>query len=243
MIENNTKSYDPGSAAAFRTPDVTTRRREPFSHTAAEVMASARVSLKAAWELLAASCKRTASCVPRLLPNWPLAWARTRYLAFLVLTKPFFALIYFTMIAEGMRVVIPSSALKLYKVPGLGALQTDAIGYRLDVAHFLSIALLLAAWFFAEKALLLWLHPGDSPESGYDYDNYRRLITVLATMVIGGDALMFYVSVTEMGWGGTVISFTAFVATCAYLGALMFVSLASVNLKKKINDLREEKSL
>ena len=37
-------------------------------------------------------------------------------------------------------------------------------------------------------------------------------------------------------------SFTALVATCAYVGALMFVSLASVNLKKKINDLREEKS-
>jgi hypothetical protein len=240
MTEKNPSSYAPRETAAFRSNGDRTHSHNPFSQTAAEAVTSARNSVTATWAATTTGCVAMWAWLLRLMPNCPLVGAYARYFVFIVLTKSFFGLIYFTMIAEGMRVVIPSSALKLYKVPFLAALEADEIGHRLDVAHFFSIALLLAAWYFAEKGLLLWLRPGETPDGDYDYDNYRRLITVLAAMVIGGDGLMFYTAVTEMGWGGTVISFTALVATCAYIGALMFVALASVNLKKKIDDLRKE---
>ena len=59
-------------------------------------------------------------------------------------------------------------------------------------------------------------------------------------MVIGGDAMCFYVSISEMSWIGTIISFTGLVATMTYVSVLLFVALVSVNLTKRIKDIKKK---
>ena len=68
------------------------------------------------------------------------------------------------------------------------------------------------------------------------------MIVACASVILGADAYFFYLAIIETGWGGTAISFTAILATAAYVVVLLFVSLVSVNLKESIQQLREEES-
>jgi hypothetical protein len=227
--------------ARERRPNGRTFQRDPISQTAAEAAGLAQEVTIRTWGWFSAAVAAVSERVYRLLPGWPIMWARFRYWAFQAITKPFFAVVYFAVISEGLRVIAASTASKLYKlpIPYFAMLADSEEGARLDVAHLMALALLLAVWYFGEKAIQLWLRPGETPEEGYDYDNYRRLVTTFAAMAIGGDAVCFYVAITEMGWGGSSLSFTGAVATMTYVSVLLFVSLVCVNLKKKIEDIKK----
>ena len=246
MTESTSTNHEPRGSVTFR-PNEPPRRRDPLTETAAEAAGLAQDVTRKGGALLWSAASSLGSMVAAMLerilgtlPSWALVWAHARYWAFQLVTKPFFALVYFAVISEGLRVVAAATTFKLHKlpIPSFASLADFEEGSRLDVAHFLALALLLAVWYFGEKAIQLWLRPGEV-EEGYDYDNYRRLVTTLAAMAIGGDAVCFYVAVTEMGWGSSSFSFTGIVATMTYISVLLFVSLVSVNLKKKINDIKK----
>ena len=216
-------------------------RPDPITQTAGEAVGLAQAATVKLWWTFSAVFAALANYIFSMLPRWPLLWAHQQYWAFQAITKPFFALVYFAVISEGLRVVAAATAFKLHKlpIPYFASLADSEEGARLDLAHFLALALLLAVWYLGEKSIELWLRPGVTPDEGYDPDSYRRLVTTLAAMAIGGDAVCFYVAVTEMGWSGSSLSFTGMVATMTYVSVLLFVSLVCVNLKNRIRDLKK----
>lgn len=71
----------------------------------------------------------------------------------------------------------------------------------------------------------------------YDSGDYSELhclfIATLAFTILGADTWIFYTAVSQMGWGSS-FSFSAMIATAAYLGVLIFVLYVSETLR---NDL------
>ena len=212
--------------------------REPFTQTAEEIASTARRSVSAVsrWGFVATA--GIVQWVAGLMPNWHVMRARSAYWAFVTGKYLLFGFVYVTMIAAGMQMISSLAAMKLYKSPGLGFLKHYEVGYRLTVAHPLSVVVLLASFYIAEKAVLLWLRPGESPDKWFDADNYRRVVTVLAVMVIGGDAVCYYLAVSEANWGGSAVSFVALVATLLYTGMMAAAAICSVNLKAAIRDAK-----
>jgi hypothetical protein len=63
-------------------------------------------------------------------------------------------IIYVAVIAEGLRRLVPPLSQKLYKLlPGLGALKNYEATYRLDLAPFLSVIILMAVRYTSDAPL------------------------------------------------------------------------------------------
>jgi hypothetical protein len=61
----------------------------------------------------------------------------------------------------------------------------------------------------------------------------------LGFVILGADILLFYVAMTYSGWGESEFSFSAFLATIAYVGVLIFVSYVSIRLGRDISILKK----
>jgi hypothetical protein len=68
--------------------------------------------------------------------------------------------------------------------------------------------------------------------SGWRPEAYRTFITVLAVVIAGGDAILFYYAVSITDWGEVGgLAFFPLIGTVIYLGVLVFISLVSVHLE------------
>lgn len=173
--------------------------------------------------------------------RWTLVGARLKYWAWQVVTKLILGVIYIAVISEGLRVIVPALGQKLYKLPGLGALRDYEGTHRLDLAHFLAIFVLFAVFYLWDRILELWLESDEEfDDRGWNPEAHRRLVVVLGTVILGADACLFYVAMTQIGWRGTTFSFSALLATAAYLAVLIFVSFVSINLRKSITQLTKD---
>lgn len=168
--------------------------------------------------------------------------ARLKYLAWQLLAKGVLGVIYIAVISEGLRVLVPALGQKLSKlaIPGAWMLAEDEAGHRLDLAHIFALFLLIAVFHLWAEVIRSWLRPDDPEDEGFDPDNYFRLVATLAVVILGADAFLFFYSVTQMGWTGGEISFTAILVTAAYVAVLIFVSFVSVNLRQQVIDLSKE---
>jgi len=72
--------------------------------------------------------------------------------------------------------------------------------------------------------------------SGWNPETYRRFVLRLGVVVLGADAILFYIAITQQGWSGNRFSFTALVATVIYLAVIIFVSFVSVNLERPLKE-------
>ena len=156
-----------------------------------------------------------------------------KYWAWQVGSKTVLGLIYFAIISEGLRQIVPVLAQRLYKLPGLTFLQDYEATYRLDLAPFFALFLLIAVWYLWGLVLNIWIFE-------YDLEHYseahRQLIAALAITILGADAYLFYAAVSQMGWS-TSFSFSAMIATATYLGVLIFVLYVSQNLRHEVQKL------
>lgn len=158
--------------------------------------------------------------------TWEELPAYLRYWSWQFVTKFILGLIYLAVISEGLRALIPPLGQKIYKLPLLSFLKDYEATYRLDLAPFFALFLLVAVFVLWRRIIVVWL----SYEDAWLWSQEDRLVVGLGCLILGADSVLFYYAMTQMGWGNSVFSFSAFVAAGAYVGVLVFVSYMSVKL-------------
>jgi hypothetical protein len=159
--------------------------------------------------------------------------AHVKYLIWLAVTKIPLGVLYVSVMADGLRYLVPALGQKLYKLPGLSFLQDYEATYRLDLAPLFALFLLLAVFWLWGRILRMWLFDPEEDDLGMPGANAaaaRLMILGLGLVILGADLLLFYISMTQSTWGGTAFSVSALIATAAYVAVLIFVSLVSVVL-------------
>lgn len=168
-----------------------------------------------------------------------LALARIKLLLWTVLVKLPLAVIYVVIIADGLRYLIPPLGQKLWKIPLLTFLREYEAFYRLDLAPFMSIFILLAVWHFWDEILEILL-VRQTAEGEWVPDNRALLVMTVGAVILGADVCLFYIGISQSSWGGTGFSVSALLATTAYLGVLIFVSYRSLDLRLSLRELCRE---
>lgn len=171
--------------------------------------------------------------------------ARCYEIGWQLLTKCILGVIYVAIIADGLRYLFPAFGMKLWKLPFLSGLRNYEGTHRLDLAPFLAMFLMMAVFYFWFHLLRMYLReewdmPQESHEFGWSGQNHAYVLIGIGGSVLWADVVIFYIAVTQMGWGGARFSFTAIVATTAYVGVLMFVSYVSVVLHERVLILKSE---
>ena len=161
--------------------------------------------------------------------------ARWKYWGWQCFTKPIMGLIYLAVISEGFRLLVPVLGQRLYKLPGLSFLEDYEATYKLDLAPFFAVFLLIAVWHLWGKVIGFWI-ARDDDDSWWNTDAHKFLVRILAVIILGADGFLFFASVSQMGWSAT-ISVSALVATAAYVGVTIFVSYVSLCLRKDLERL------
>lgn len=167
--------------------------------------------------------------------SWYLTWAWLflKYLLWQLLTKLVLGVVYFVLIAEGMRQVLPMLGTRLAKFPGLSFLNDFEGLHKLDLAHVMSILVLIFVWMQWRELLLAWLSPDDQENSlGWRPRRHREISVGLGVVVLTVDAALFYYAMADLSWDGSWFSLTALLATAAYVAILIFVTLISINLHR-----------
>jgi hypothetical protein len=165
-----------------------------------------------------------------------LYWLLLKYWLWLFATKLVLGVIYLSVIAEGLRYLVPALGQRLHKLPLLSSLQDYEETHRLDLAPFFALFLLIAVWYLWERVLHVWL----ASNGDIEWKPEELLIFTLGTVILGSDGLLFYISMTTMGWGGSIISISAFLASLAYIAVLIFVSYVTINLRDTISLVKGE---
>lgn len=161
--------------------------------------------------------------------------AKLKSLAWNVLTLFSLGIIYWTIISEGLRLLMPVLGQKLHKasLPGFSYLDRFEATYRLDLAHGLAVFLFIATWNLWGMVLKSMLGSDEHfRRYGWNPQAFKRVVMVLGKVILCADAILFYIAMTQMGWSGTVFSIPALIATAGYVAILVFVKLVSVNLEK-----------
>lgn len=174
------------------------------------------------------------------VPKGPLFRARMKYYAWQGIAKSGLGLLYFVVISDGLRYAMQPLTTKLSKIPfpGFSSLEDFEATHQLDLAHIFALFLLVATFSLWAKLLRVML--GDDSRDANRWPRpivYRRVIASVASIVIVSDTVLFYFAMTEAGWGSEGFSFTAVIATAAYLTVLIFTTFVSVSLHKAITDL------
>lgn len=180
-------------------------------------------------------------CIPRSELEWRLLRARAAYWAWQFASKVVMGVIYLSIIAEGFRTLVPVLNRRLSHLPMLGWMDDYEGTYQLDMASVMALFMLIAVYGLWSKVLKLWL----TEKIGIDYrlrkqGNADTFVLVFGAIVLVSDALLFYVAVTEISWGGSTFSFTALFATAAYVSVLVFTIYVSINLHEKIELIERE---
>ncbi len=156
-----------------------------------------------------------------------------KYWVWQLFTKSVLGLIYFSVIAEGLRQLVPVLGQRLYKLPLLASLKNYEATYRLDLAPFFALFLLISVWHLWGIVLKLWVLEYDLQQYS---EPHRRMVAALAITILGADTYLFYAAVSQMGWSSS-FSLPAIIATAAYLGVLVFVLYVSENLRHEVQKL------
>ena len=162
-------------------------------------------------------------------------FAHAKYWLWKALTIIVLGPIYCSVIAEGLRMLVPALGQKLHKlaIPGFAMFGQYQETRRLDLAIFLALFLLIAVWWLWEQVLKVLLTTDIAfHDSGWNPDAYKRLVLILGVVVLVADAALFYISMVQLGWGGARFSLPSLLASAAYCAVIVFVSLVSLNLRK-----------
>ena len=173
--------------------------------------------------------------------NFALSYAHLKWWAWFILTKAFLGVIYISVMADGLRTLIPALGQKLYQLPLLGELKHYEGTHRLDLAPFMAFLIAIAVFYLWERILSFWLGAEYDDGPHWDSEKEGELVLKLGYVLLGADILLFYSAMTAAGWGESVFSFSALLATISYIGVMIFVSYVSIRLNRDITILKKEK--
>lgn len=162
--------------------------------------------------------------------------ARCQYAFGVLFTKVPCGVICFFITSEGLRLTVSPLGQKLYRLPGLSFLA-DYETHALDLASCLSPLLVAGVYFSWGELLRMRLGIGSDYQRHWHAENYRRIVGVLAAVLLASDAALFYVALVEASWQGSTFSFGALLATAAYCAVMIFVTLLNIHLKEKVTRL------
>ncbi|MBS0263430.1 MAG: hypothetical protein JSS02_15920 [Planctomycetes bacterium] len=168
----------------------------------------------------------TSAYVPQRRSVGVIIFLHLRYWLWQAVSKGFLGFIYLAVISEGLRVLVPALGQKMYKLPLLGFLRMYEATYRLDLAPFFAMFLLIGVFVLWPRIIAVWM----TGRSFWECSSEQRLVVVLGSGILFADAVLFYYAMTQMTWGESTLSFSGLVATVAYVGVLVFVSWFSVVL-------------
>lgn len=171
--------------------------------------------------------------------NWALVFARVRYWAWWILTKIALGIVCLGVISEGLRLFVPALGQKLYRMPMLYFLKNYQETRNLDIAPFLAIFFLISTWALIEQIIRMWVREKEAVKQ-YRWNPERQwqIVVGLGTVLVTADSILFYFAVAGMSWGGSIFSVSAFLATVAYLGVIVFTSYVSVCLSEDVYELK-----
>ncbi len=146
--------------------------------------------------------------------------------------------VYWQIISEGLRTLLPPLAMRIYKLPlpfvrHLGDFEGF---YKLDLANIFSVLLLFTVWYFWVQAIKVLLapdilaheHPTWKPEA------HQTFVLTVGGLVLLGDAILFFCGLRNQGsfWDGdTAPLLPCLLATAVYMVAIVGVSYVSFKLK------------
>ncbi len=182
----------------------------------------------------------------RMAEHWPESppprrrhpWTIIRGILFKMFCLPFIGLLYFVVISEGFRVMVPVLSLRLYRlpIPGFSRLRDFEGLQRLDLAHLFAIVLCFLTWYFWTAALWLMLAPQEYlARKRWNPVTYGKIMKGIAIALLSADAILFYRGLTEQAggiFGGSWFSPTAILVTIAYVALIVGIALISVNLDR-----------
>ncbi len=174
--------------------------------------------------------------------NWRLFWARVKYWTWSVITKSLLTIVYFAVISQGLRYMLPDLGMKLSKLPGFAFLANFRATYRLDLANLLTVIPLIAVWILWHLILEMFLAPEcfEQRFSRWDIDRCKSLIIPMAVTVIVADTCLFFSAFSFASWGGSQFSVAALLASATYVVLLVFVTFVSLYLSQNISELKKE---
>lgn len=169
--------------------------------------------------------------------------AYLKYWCWWLLTKGGLGFIYIGVLAEGLRFLLPVFGQKLHRLPGLGFLRNFVETATLDLAPFMAGFIWIAVMFLWATILQMWLFPNSRIKEQVDAQgesNRRILVYFLGVTILFADAILFYISMTQLEWGGTGFSFSALISTVAYTAVVVFISYVAVELKEELRKAKEK---
>lgn len=139
---------------------------------------------------------------------------------------PIVCLIYLSVGAEGLRLLMSIFQMRLYRLPVPGAeLLRDYQGWsRLDLAHLMALVLCIAV-------TLLWIEVFKRLQVGHLGDKHERnpilfwFTAAIAAIILFGDAAIFYVGLASQAsssWSETP-AYVAPAATILYMAGLALI--------------------
>lgn len=127
--------------------------------------------------------------------------------------------VYLTVSSEGLRSLFEMAATPLYKT-GLWPLTAFG-GYvetrKLDLAHVLSLGMLVVVWVSWE--MIVRLYANEAPMT-----NARRIVWASGTVVLFCDAVLFWNGMSQSSFLGGASLFGASVITAMYVGMLVLLA-------------------
>jgi hypothetical protein len=167
------------------------------------------------------------------MPSAIIIFAHVKYWLWKIGSAAFLAPIYIAIISEGLRLLIPPAGLRLSKIPFLDFFDDFEATHRLDCAHLMGLGMLVFVWFFWDQLLTIKMG-AEFNAYGFDPEKYKKVVTILGSTLICCDACLFFLSVTNSSWAGSSFSFSAVLATAAYIAILVGVSFVSCLLGRDI---------
>lgn len=153
---------------------------------------------------------------------------------FKLLTTPLMGVIYWVVIADGLRLLLPALGIPLWKlpIPGISYLRLYQGFNKFDLANCLAIFLCLAVFFLWLNILRMWLsEDGFFVSRRLDAEKYALVLLILGLVILGSDIALFYYSMCNQSWLGSGFSLSAALITLAYTGVVVFVSFLCVSLE------------
>ena len=113
-------------------------------------------------------------------------------------------IIYVAVISEGLRVLVPALAQKLYKlpIPGARSWKTTRRGTASTWHTSSPSSCSLPCFTCGPRCCGYWLRPDEPEDEGWDIDKYRKLIVGLGFVILGSDACLFFTRSRK--WAGRV---------------------------------------
>lgn len=161
---------------------------------------------------------------------------RLKYILWRIVTLAAFGGVYITIVAEGYRILIPTLSKKIFTLPFLGFLRQFEDAHRIDLAIVMSVILMFSVVFLWEKLLDRFVFNAHERLSSYSRREAdtafaeHQFFFIVGVVILVCDALLFYFGVSNLSWGGG-FSFTAVIATAAYISVILTIAHVSNRLR------------